>query len=73
MEAVEGEDITVLQVGGRGEACLYEGDGRAVDRGAPVWPRERLPRDFSAVMPGCIASLRAWAQGGSTNRRNVRG
>jgi len=48
MEAVEYEDITLLQVGGRGEAAfMVKGDGRAADRGAQVWPRERSPRTFS--------------------------
>lgn len=47
---------------------------------AGLWTGERrsgqgrdCPGTFSAVMPGCIVSRRAWAQGGSTNRRNVRG
>jgi hypothetical protein len=65
MEAVEGEDITVLQVSGRGEAAfMVEGDGRAADRGAQVWPRERLPRDIFRGDARVRCECRVWAQGG---------
>lgn len=63
MEVVEGEDITVLQVG-VGRVAFMKGT-------AGLWTGERwsgqgrdCPGTFSAVMPGCIVSRQAWAQGG---------